>query len=70
MVKVVNKIKKEILLEDIPVGECFLYRGELFMRVRHDSRYHCLRIESGCIQTNFHGNERVLPVNITIEVEG
>lgn len=68
MVKIVNKAKTPVRADEIPVGECFLYNGEVFMRARYDNRYANLRFASGVIQTNIHNDTKVQPVNVTIEV--
>lgn len=68
MVKIINKQASPVSVTDIPVGECFIYNGEVYMRVRLDRRYASLRMSSGVVQTNFHDDTRVLPVNVTIEV--
>ena len=68
MVKIVNKTKMPVPLDQIPVGECFIHNGDLFMRVRYDSRYACLRFASGVVQTNIHSDVKVQPVDIQIEV--
>ena len=70
MVKIVNKTKSPVMLDEIPVGECFLYNGGLFMRVRCDGRYASLRFDNGTIQTNFHNDCMVMPADVRIEVGG
>ena len=70
MVKIVNKTKSPIRLDGVPAGECFLYNGALFMRVCYDNRYACLRFDNGMVQTNFHNDCKVMPVDVRIEVGG
>lgn len=70
MVKIVNKAKMPVRLDEIPVGECFVYSGEVYMRVRYNSGYASVRFASGTVQTNIHADQKVQPVNVTIEVGG
>ena len=68
MVKIVNKTKLPVRLDEIPVGECFIYNGEIHMRVRNNNGYASVRFASGTVQTNIHADQKVQPVNVTIEV--
>lgn len=68
MVRIVNKAKVPVRLDEIPVGECFIHDGEVYMRVRHNGGYASVRFTSGTVQTNIHADQKVQPVNVTIEV--
>ena len=98
MVKIINKTKMPVRVDEIPVGECFILNGEVYMRVRYYSAdkskltgetvdetdaaiekitfnsvtdtdgYASVRFASGVVQTNIHADQKVQPVNVTIEV--
>lgn len=68
MVKIINKAKSPVRLDEIPVGECFIHNGEIHMRVRNNNGYASVRFASGTVQTNIHADQKVQPVNVTIEV--
>ena len=68
MVKIVNKAKMPVRVDEIPIGECFMSEGKLFMRVRNNGGYSSVCLNSGVNQTNIHNDTRVQPVNVTIEV--
>ena len=68
MVKIINKTKMPVRVEEIPVGECFILNGEVYMRVRYNTGYTSVRFSSGVVQTNIHADQKVQPVNVTIEV--
>ena len=70
MVKIINKAKSPVRVDEIPVGECFMYRSDVYMRVKYNNTYASVRFATGCIQTNIHNDEKVMPVNVTIEVGG
>ena len=68
MVKIINKTKMPVRVDEIPVGECFILNGEVYMRVRYNTGYTSVRFSSGVVQTNIHADQKVQPVNVTIEV--
>jgi hypothetical protein len=68
MVKIINKTRIDVAIEEIPVGECFILNGEPYMRVRNNGHYASVRLSSGVVQTNIHEGTKVKPVNVTIEV--
>ena len=68
MVKIINKAKTPVRVDEILIGECFMSEGKLFMRVRNNGGYSSVCLNSGVNQTNIHNDTRVQPVNVTIEV--
>ena len=68
MVKIINKTKMPVRVDEIPVGECFILNGEVYMRVRYNTGYTSVHFSSGVVQTNIHADQKVQPVNVTIEV--
>lgn len=68
MVKIINRAKTPVRVDEVPVGECFIYNGEVYMRVRYNTGCTNVRFSSGIVQTNIHNDTRVQPVNVTIEV--
>ena len=68
MVKIINKTKMPVRVDEVPVGECFMSEGKLFMRVRNNGGYSCVCLHSGVNQTNIHNDTRVQSVSVTIEV--
>ena len=68
MVKIINKAKTPVRWDEIPVGECFIYYGEIHMRVRNNNGHASVRFSSGTVETNIHADQKVQPVNVTIEV--
>ena len=38
------------------------------MRVRNNNGYASVRFSSGTVETNIHADQKVQPVNVTIEV--
>lgn len=68
MVKIINKTKMPVRVDEIPVGECFILNGEVYMRVRYNTGCTNVRFSSGVVQTNIHADQKVQLVNVTIEV--
>lgn len=73
--KNINFKKQECFVEDIPVGECFIYAGELFMVVEtlkdeDCEEIICVNLSNGTIpsQSYIYSGSVVTPVNINIDV--
>ena len=68
MVKINKKINTPVCVVDVPVGECFIHNGTLFMRIKNDRRYQSLNLETGIIWTGIHDDTKVTRVNTEIRV--
>lgn len=68
MVKINKKLNVPVNVVDVPVGECFIHNGNLFMRIKSDRRYTNLNLETGIIWTGIHDDCKVLRVNVEISV--
>lgn len=67
MAKVIKNVNAPKHLEDIPVGECFIYNTLLFMRIKNDRRCQSLNLETGVVWTGIHDDTLVMPVYVEIK---
>lgn len=73
--KTINYKKESCYAEDIPIGECFIYYGELFMateklRDNTGDDIVCVNLTNGTIPSSSYIDSKttVIPVNINIDV--
>ena len=67
MTKVVKNLNIPIHVEDLPVGECFIYNNTLFMRIKNDRRCQNLNLETGVVWTGIHDDTLVFKVDTEIK---
>lgn len=68
MVKVNKKAIVPCIVEDIPVGEVFMYDGHLCMRISINSAHYTLNLENGKVLASIHMGQKVQRVNAEITV--
>lgn len=68
MVKINKKAVVPCVVEDVPIGEVFIYDGRLCMRICINSMYHVLNLENGKVLTGVHMGQKVQRVNVEINV--
>ena len=67
MAKVIKNVNIPKHIDDIPVGECFIYNDMLFMRIKNDRKYQILNLETGIAWTGIHDDVLVFQVNTEIK---
>lgn len=68
MLRINKKAVVPCTVEDIPVGEVFMFDGRLCMRVSINSAYYTLNLENGKVLTGIHMGQKVQRVNAEITV--
>lgn len=69
--KNINFKRKDICVKDIPVGECFMYCGDLYMAIDGYEDFRCVNLATGLIYGPDHvdWDTIVTPVDVDINVK-
>jgi hypothetical protein len=68
MVKINKKVVVPCPVEDVPVGEVFMFDGRLCMRISINSAHYTLNLENGKVLTGIPMGQKVQRVNVEINV--
>jgi hypothetical protein len=68
MVKINRRVPRTVRVDEIPVGDTFIYEGKLCMRISLNSMFQTLNLENGRVMTGIHNDIKVQPVDCELNV--